>query len=121
MLSRDDDPLHLLIEAQDGMHDEYPQFRLIIVLQDVNDNPPIIAPPYTSLSVLEVCDFYFQFCATYMSISDFQDTELGFVLVEVEASDADSGNNGFFYFYLDEPSVIIINRLLPKLIMVSAC
>ena len=89
------------------MHDEYPQFHLIIVLQDVNDNPPIIAPQFTSLSVLEVCDSCFQFCATFTSFSDFQDTELGSVLVDVEASDADIGNNGFFYFSLNQPSVII--------------
>ena len=56
-LSPENVPLNLYIEAQDGLRDEYPRFQLIIVLQDVNDNPPVIDSQFPStLRVSEVCD-----------------------------------------------------------------
>ena len=56
-LTPDNDPLDLFIEAQDGHeHEEYVQFRLIIALQDVNDNHPRITPALQSSYVIpEVC------------------------------------------------------------------
>lgn len=60
MLSPNNNPLYLFIEAQDGLvHEEYVQFQLIIVIEDMNDNHPrITANLQSSYTVPEVSNIF---------------------------------------------------------------
>lgn len=105
-LAPENTPLGLFISAQDGNdHDvDDPQFELLIIIQDRNDNHPRIINFPSEIIIAEVSrSFLLQILM--LNFSRGQDTLPNSELLTVEATDEDDGANALVFYYLQTNTV----------------